>query len=593
MQGQTDSLFPLGQADAAARAVRANGAPVDVDWLAGGHDGGDPETDRLHARVRAWFDRYLKGDKSADTGPAFRVTRTGGVDSTDGRAQLRGASADAYPGLRGGTRTVELTGREQRFANPAGASPPAVSALPGIGGLGGLSQLSSLGIGVSLDFPGQHARFESAPVTRDLRITGSPAVTVRVTSTSDDAVLFAKVYDVGPDGRQQVLPSQLVTPVRVEGARAGKDVTLTLPAVDHEVRRATGCAWSSPPPTSRTRPRPPRRRTPWRCGATSPCPPRPASPPPRPRCPPGWCGCPSPAPCSPSRCCSPAAAAPPPRPPTRSWPAGAPPDHRTEQALRPLHRPVRRTGPVVPCGEGPGARPARTQRRRQDHHPAHADGAHQARRRRDPRLRPRHPPRRARAVPGRRLRRGCGLPAAPVRPGEPRAVLGRHRPPARGRPPRRGTGDRRSRRRARPRRAHLLAGHAPAPRHRPGHAGPARPADPRRTHQRPRPAADPRDARGDDPVRGRRTHGDRLQPSAGGGRAVLHAPRRHGPRPPGPGRAGARHHRLRRHPPRRHRRPRRGAPRREGRSPARRGDRRPHRRGAAGPARRRRHRPPG
>ncbi|MCO4694096.1 alpha/beta fold hydrolase [Streptomyces sp. RO-S4] len=237
MQGQTDSLFPLGQADAAARAVRANGAPVKVDWLAGGHDGGDPETDRLHGRVRAWFDRYLKGDKNADTGPAFRVTRTGGVDSTDGRAQLRGASADSYPGLSGGTRSVPLAGREQRFANPAGANPPAVSALPGIGGSGGLSQLSSLGVGVSLDFPGQHARFDSAPVARDLRVTGSPTVTVRVRSTSDDAVLFAKVYDVGPDGRQQVLPSQLVTPVRVEGARAGKDVRLTLPAVDHEVRK--------------------------------------------------------------------------------------------------------------------------------------------------------------------------------------------------------------------------------------------------------------------------------------------------------------------------------------------------------------------
>ncbi|MGA5796198.1 alpha/beta fold hydrolase [Streptomyces cellulosae] len=255
MQGQTDSLFPLGQADAAARAIRANGAPVTVDWLAGGHDGGDPENDRLHARVRAWFDRYLKGDKSADTGPAFRVTRTGGVDSTDGQAQLRGASADAYPGLHSGEQTVKLTGREQRFANPAGANPPAVSALPGIGGSGGLSQLSSLGVGVSLDFPGQHARFESAPVTRDLRVTGSPTVTVRVTSTGDDAVLFAKLYDVGPGGGQQVLPSQLVTPVRVEGARAGKDVELTLPAVDHEVRKghrlrlvlaSTDLAYASP-----------------------------------------------------------------------------------------------------------------------------------------------------------------------------------------------------------------------------------------------------------------------------------------------------------------------------------------------------------
>ncbi|MCL7429315.1 alpha/beta fold hydrolase [Streptomyces sp. YS415] len=234
MQGQTDSLFPLGQADAAAKAIRANGAPVDVDWIAGGHDGGDQEADRVRARVHAWFDRYLKGDEAVDTGPAFRVTRTGGVDSTDGQAQLRGASGDRYPGLDSGRTQVALTGREQSFANPAGASPPAVSALPGLGG-GGLAQLSSLGVGVSLDFPGQYARFDSAPVRDDLRITGSPTVTVHVESTSEDAVLFAKVYDVGADGSRQVLPSQLVAPVRVEGAKSGKDVTITLPAVDHEI----------------------------------------------------------------------------------------------------------------------------------------------------------------------------------------------------------------------------------------------------------------------------------------------------------------------------------------------------------------------
>ncbi|MDT0469010.1 alpha/beta fold hydrolase [Streptomyces gibsoniae] len=237
VQGQTDSLFPLGQADAAARAIQANGAPVDVDWIAGGHDGGDLETDRVQARVTAWFDRYLKDERNVDTGPAFRITRTGGVDSTDGAVLLRGASADAYTGLESGRRTVPLTGREQGFANPAGASPPAISALPGLGGSGGLSQLSSLGIGVSLDFPGQYAHFDSTPVRDGLWITGSPTVTVHVTSTSDDAVLFGKVYDVGPGESRPVLPSQLVAPVRVTGARNGKDVTLTLPAVDHEVQK--------------------------------------------------------------------------------------------------------------------------------------------------------------------------------------------------------------------------------------------------------------------------------------------------------------------------------------------------------------------
>ncbi|MEU3420570.1 alpha/beta fold hydrolase [Streptomyces murinus] len=237
VQGQTDSLFPLGQADAAEHAIKANGAPVDVDWVAGGHDGGDLETGRVQNRVRAWFDRYLKGDKAADTGPAFRITRTGGVDSTDGTAQLRGASADSYPGLRADRHDIALSGRAQHIINPAGASPPAVSALPGLGGSGGLGQLSALGLGTAFDFPGQYARFDSAPLTRTLQITGTPTARVHITSTSGDAVLFGKVYDVGPDGKRQVLPSQLVTPLRVTGARSGKDVTVTLPAIDHEVQK--------------------------------------------------------------------------------------------------------------------------------------------------------------------------------------------------------------------------------------------------------------------------------------------------------------------------------------------------------------------
>ncbi|MFL4904239.1 CocE/NonD family hydrolase [Streptomyces sp. MMS24-I2-30] len=236
VQGQQDSLFTLAQSDAAEKAIRANGAPVDVDWIAGGHDGGDMESGRVQARVTAWFDRYLKGEKGTDTGPAFRITRAGGVDSTNGTTQLRGASAGRYPGLEAGRREIALSGAPQRVQNPAGASPPGVSALPGLGG-GGLGQLSALGVGVSLDFPGQYAAFDSAPVAADLRITGSPTATVHVTSTTDDAVLFGKVYDVGPDGTQKVLPEQLVTPLRVTGARSGKDVTVTLPAIDHDVQK--------------------------------------------------------------------------------------------------------------------------------------------------------------------------------------------------------------------------------------------------------------------------------------------------------------------------------------------------------------------
>lgn len=105
--------------------------------------------------------------------------------------------------------------------------------MPGVGG--GLSQLSSLGLGLSLDFPGQYARFDSAPLDTALRVTGSPTVRVNVKADHGDAVLFGKVYDVSPDGKQQVLPSQLVTPYRIAPAEQGKPVELTLPAIDHEI----------------------------------------------------------------------------------------------------------------------------------------------------------------------------------------------------------------------------------------------------------------------------------------------------------------------------------------------------------------------
>ncbi|AJC58283.1 ABC transporter ATP-binding protein [Streptomyces sp. 769] len=47
-------------------------------------------------------------------------------------------------------------------------------------------------------------------------------------------MVFAKLYEVAPDGRRQLLPSQLVTPYRIEGAGEGRTVRLQLPAVDHD-----------------------------------------------------------------------------------------------------------------------------------------------------------------------------------------------------------------------------------------------------------------------------------------------------------------------------------------------------------------------
>nr|WP_134003760.1 alpha/beta fold hydrolase [Streptomyces sp. 846.5] len=253
-QGQNDSLFPLAQADQMARAIAGNGAPVAVDWFSGGHDGGDQESDRTRARTLAWFDRYLKHDSSVGTGPAFRVTRTGGVSIEAGQTAQFGASASSYPtDIRTSHRNVTLDGHPQSVANPAGGMPPALSSVPGLGGA--LSQLSSLAGGslpISQDLPGQYAAFQSAPLDSALQLTGAPSTRVTIaTSSREPAVLFAKLYDVAPDG-SSILPHQLVTPVRVTSSRT---VDVQLPTVDHDfaaghrlrlVLAATDLGYSTP-----------------------------------------------------------------------------------------------------------------------------------------------------------------------------------------------------------------------------------------------------------------------------------------------------------------------------------------------------------
>ena len=70
-------------------------------------------------------------------------------------------------------------------------------------------------------------------------MVGSPRVTVRLASPTatgaagpgGDLMVFAKLYDVGPDGAVE-LPRRLIAPVRV--ADPSQPVTIELPAVVHE-----------------------------------------------------------------------------------------------------------------------------------------------------------------------------------------------------------------------------------------------------------------------------------------------------------------------------------------------------------------------
>jgi ABC-2 type transport system ATP-binding protein len=229
IQGQTDSLFPLDQSDRNARAI--TGAPVKTVWFQGGHDGGDPETARVDGLVNDWFDRYLKGGPPVPGG-GFTVTRSGGIDSSTQRVTINAASAARYPGLSGtGRRSIPLSGDQQTIQNPAGGSPSSISAMPGLGLLGGLSALP--GGGIDLDLPGQSAMFDSEPLSSPVQLTGAAQLRLRVTTTARDRTgadrptLFAKVYDVAPDG-QATLARRIVAPLHLDGA-----AQVTLPAMDY------------------------------------------------------------------------------------------------------------------------------------------------------------------------------------------------------------------------------------------------------------------------------------------------------------------------------------------------------------------------
>ncbi|MGI3785371.1 MAG: alpha/beta fold hydrolase, partial [Janthinobacterium lividum] len=244
LQGEDDTLFGLDQADRVMRGLPST-TPAATAWVPGGHDG-DISVDAQLDRVTAWFDRYLKHDAGATPLPTFAVT----VPETalvgrggDEEATPRVLTSETYPG-RGSagptTRTLPLDGGEQTVVNPAGARPGALTNLPGSGALGAAAAAAGYPLAV---LPGQSATFTSVAVTRPYDLVGSGRVRVSVTSSTTEAVLFASVWDLGPDDPQThrptstVLPGRAVAPVRLTGLTPGRatSVEVALPVVSHSV----------------------------------------------------------------------------------------------------------------------------------------------------------------------------------------------------------------------------------------------------------------------------------------------------------------------------------------------------------------------
>ena len=236
IQGEQDSLFPLTEADANARGIAAHGTPVKVIWRSGGHDGRS-QTDDVRLAFQSWFDARLR-DKGSESSPFQFAVRGAGLSAASGRtiSQIRQVDA-GYPGIDGRptlTETVTIQGRPQQISAPAGGNPAAVSVLPQLGdaldaaqGAGASNPLQSIS-----SLSGQVARFASDPLPDRMLVAGASTVRLVVTAqATTDAILFISLHDVGSD--TDVLPSGLVSPVRLTGLVAGapREVTLTLPSV--------------------------------------------------------------------------------------------------------------------------------------------------------------------------------------------------------------------------------------------------------------------------------------------------------------------------------------------------------------------------
>jgi ABC-2 type transport system ATP-binding protein len=250
IQGETDTLFGLDQADATARQIAAGGGTVSVIWYSGGHDGGAPGP-TVRARVAAWFDRYLGTPPGAspvaddDVPPVGGVEYAvqGGVRGGRGTPTVRTVTAQRYPGLTGPPTVqldqVTLHGAAQDVLNPPGGTPAALTAVPGIGGA--LGSLAGRLAAVGSALPGQSATFASDPVPSQVLVAGAPRIRLRVapvpgqpagSATGTEAVLFGSVLDLGPDGRRTLLGGA-VAPMRIPLPAGGgpAEVTVTLPAV--------------------------------------------------------------------------------------------------------------------------------------------------------------------------------------------------------------------------------------------------------------------------------------------------------------------------------------------------------------------------
>ncbi|MFE4383966.1 CocE/NonD family hydrolase [Streptomyces cyaneofuscatus] len=248
VQGQADSLFNLNEATATYKTLKAQGTTAKMIWQSWGHSGGlvpgeldlsegNLETSYVGRRVLAWFDRYLQKKTDTDTGPEFAYYRSW-QEGYGTAAELPALSQKMY--LSGDGKLVDNRSKVVR-----GSRQYTNWLVPTSHSESSIAPLIGLPDPKPYDTKGTYLGWRSAPLTAPVDVVGAPKATLKVVSpkaervqnsgdASDKLVLFAKVYDVAPDGTRKLV-NRLVSPVRVPDVT--RPFTVELPGIVHRYEK--------------------------------------------------------------------------------------------------------------------------------------------------------------------------------------------------------------------------------------------------------------------------------------------------------------------------------------------------------------------
>ncbi len=200
VQGTVDTLFTLDEAVSNYTILKARNVPTAMIWYCGGHGvcltrGGDM---RLTGTATiAWLARYVKGDTSAQLGPAFATVDQNGAEIV----------ADTYPPTSG--RAVCARGAGDLALAPTKFAPaPPVAGAP-------TAELGSIASGIT---PARATNGVDVTVSfaTGALVLGAPKLTITYSGTAPTGVRPTRVFAQLVDPATGLVLGNQITPIPVE-----------------------------------------------------------------------------------------------------------------------------------------------------------------------------------------------------------------------------------------------------------------------------------------------------------------------------------------------------------------------------------------